>query len=144
MPQFGLSEINWGILPGGGVTKVATDLLSMRKAMYHSLMGENIDGTTAAEWGLVNEAMPLADLKNRVTEVAQKLLEKNPVALKTTKDAVRRCMELTYDSAEDYLIRAQEARMHFDPVGSKEGIKQFIDDKTYKPGLGTYDKSAHS
>src|SRR6201992_2933774 len=30
--QFGLSEINWGILPGGGATKVATDLMSMRKA----------------------------------------------------------------------------------------------------------------
>lgn len=142
--QFGLSEINWGILPGGGVTKVATNLLNMRNAMYHSLMGENIDGKTAAEWGLVNEALPLDALKNRVTEVANKLLEKNPVALKTTKDAVRRCMEMNYDIAEDYLVRAQEARMHFDPTGSKEGIKQFIDDKTYKPGLGAYDKSAGS
>ena len=27
--QFGLSEINWGILPGGGATKVATNLMSM-------------------------------------------------------------------------------------------------------------------
>ena len=26
--QFGLSEINWGILPGGGATKVVVDLLS--------------------------------------------------------------------------------------------------------------------
>ncbi len=58
--QFGLSEINWGILPGGGATKVARELLSFRRAMYHSLMGENIDGKTAAEWGLVNEALPLA------------------------------------------------------------------------------------
>ena len=38
--QFGLSEINWGILPGGGATKVAVDLLSMRDAMYHALTGE--------------------------------------------------------------------------------------------------------
>ena len=139
--QFGLSEINWGILPGGGATKVATNLLSMRRAMYHALMGENIDGKTAAEWGLVNEAVPLASLEERVTEVAKALLEKNPVALKATKDAVRRVMEMTYDNAEDYLIRAQESANFFDNQGRKEGIKQFIDDKTYKPGLGAYDKS---
>ena len=88
--KFGLSEINWGILPGGGATKVATELLPFRKAMYHAMMGENIDGKTAADWGLVNEALPLATLKDRVTEVAQVLLAKNPVALKATKDAVRR------------------------------------------------------
>ena len=38
--QFGLSEINWGILPGGGVTKVVVDLLSMRDAMYLAMTGE--------------------------------------------------------------------------------------------------------
>ncbi|MFZ3484104.1 p-hydroxycinnamoyl CoA hydratase/lyase [Sphingomonas sp. 3-13AW] len=139
--QFGLSEINWGILPGGGATKVAVELLPFRKAMYHAMMGENVDGKTAAEWGLVNEAVPLADLKARVTEVAKVLLAKNPVALKATKDAVRRVGVMTYDEAEDYLIRAQEAANSYDSEGRKEGIKQFIDDKTYKPGLGAYDKS---
>jgi trans-feruloyl-CoA hydratase/vanillin synthase len=141
--QFGLSEINWGILPGGGATKVATNLLNMRNAMYHALMGENIDGKTAAAWGLVNEAVPLEKLQARVSEVAKVLLQKNPVALKATKDAIRRVMEMTYDNAEDYLIRAQEAANSFDNEGRKEGIKQFIDDKTYKPGLGAYDKNKH-
>ena len=139
--QFGLSEINWGILPGGGATKVARELMPFRKAMYHALLGENIDGRTAAEWGLVNESVPLAELSQRVEQVARKLLEKNPVALKATKDAVRRVSEMTYDNAEDYLIRAQEAANFFDNEGRKHGIKQFIDDKTYKPGLGAYDKS---
>jgi trans-feruloyl-CoA hydratase/vanillin synthase len=138
--KFGLSEINWGILPGGGATKVATELLPFRKAMYHAMMGENIDGKTAADWGLVNEALPLATLKDRVTEVAKVLLAKNPVALKATKDAVRRVGVLSYDDAEDYLIRAQEAANSYDNEGRKEGIRQFIDEKSYKPGLGAYDK----
>lgn len=138
--QFGLSEINWGILPGGGATKVATELLPFRKAMYHAMMGENIDGKTAADWGLVNESLPLASLKERVTEVANVLLKKNPVALKATKDAVRRVGIMSYDDAEDYLIRAQEAANSYDNDGRKEGIKQFIDEKSYKPGLGAYDK----
>ncbi|WP_223252188.1 p-hydroxycinnamoyl CoA hydratase/lyase [Paracoccus mutanolyticus] len=80
--KFGLSEINWGILPGGGATKVAVELLPFRKAMYHAMLGEPIDGQTAADWGLVNESLPLAQLKDRVTEVARRLMEKNPVALK--------------------------------------------------------------
>jgi trans-feruloyl-CoA hydratase/vanillin synthase len=137
--QFGLSEINWGILPGGGATKVATELMSFRHAMYHAMLGENIDGRKAAEWGLVNEAVPLDSLRARVTEVAQVLLKKNPVALKATKDAVRRVGEMTYDNAEDYLIRAQEAANSYDNDGRKEGIRQFIDEKSFKPGISTYD-----
>ena len=139
--QFGLSEINWGILPGGGATKIARELLSYRRAMYHALTGESIDGRTAAEWGLVNEALPREKLAERVTAVAKTLLEKNPVALKAAKDAIRRVGEMTYDNAEDYLIRAQEAANFFDNEGRKEGIHQFIDEKSYKPGLAAYDKS---
>ena len=139
--QFGLSEINWGILPGGGATKIAVELMSFRNAMYHAMMGENLTGQQAAAQGLVNESMPLADLKARVTAVANVLLQKNPVALKATKDAVRRVGEMTYDNGEDYLIRAQEAANSYDNEGRKEGIRQFIDDKSYKPGLGEYDLS---
>jgi trans-feruloyl-CoA hydratase/vanillin synthase len=138
--QFGLSEINWGILPGGGAAKVAVELTSFRRAMYHALMGENIDGKTAVEWGFVNEALPGDALRARVSEVAEVLLKKNPIALKATKDSIRRVREMTYDNAEDYLIRAQEAaNFHDKTEGRKEGIRQFIDEKSYKPGLGAYD-----
>jgi len=139
--KFGLSEINWGILPGGGATKVAVELMSMRDAMYHAMTGEPIDGKTAAAWKLVNEAVPAAALHARVTEVANLLLKKNPVALKATKDAVRRVSEMTYENAEDYLVRAQEAANSYDNEGRKEGIRQFIDEKSFKPGIGTYDLS---
>src|ERR1700755_3374637 len=124
--QFGLSEINWGILPGGGATKIAVELMSLRDAMYHAMTGEPIDGRKAAEWRLINEAVPAASLKARVTEVAELLLKKNPVALKATKDAIRRVAEMTYDNAEDYLVRAQEAANSYDNEGRKEGIRQFM------------------
>jgi feruloyl-CoA hydratase/lyase len=139
--QFGLSEINWGILPGGGATKIARELLSFRRAMYHALTGETIDGRTAADWGLVNEAVPREKLEDRVVAVARRLLEKNPVTLKAAKDAIRRVSEMTYDNAEDYLVRAQESANFFDDDGRKEGIHQFIDEKSFKPGLKPYDKS---
>ena len=38
-------------------------------------------------------------------------------------------------------MRAQEAANSYDNDGRKEGIRQFIDEKSYKPGLGAYDKA---
>ena len=137
--QFGLSEINWGILPGGGASKIIAELTTFRNAMYHAMMGENIDGRKAAEWGLVNEAVPADQLKARVTAISEVLLAKNPTALRATKWAIRRVREMSYDNAQDYLIRAQEAANFFDNDGRKEATRQFIDDKTFKPGLGAYD-----
>ncbi len=137
--QFGLSEINWGILPGGGASKIIVELTGFRNAMYHAMMGENIDGVKAAEWGLVNEAVPADQLKTRVTAIAEVLLAKNPTALRATKWAVRRVGEMTFDNSMDYLVRTQEAANFYDSEGRKEATKQFIDDKTFKPGLGAYD-----
>jgi feruloyl-CoA hydratase/lyase len=142
--QFGLSEINWGILPGGGASKVAVELLSFRNAMYHAMMGENLTGIQAAQQGLVNEAVPAARLKLRVTEVANVLLAKNATALRGTKWAVRRVREMTFDNSMDYLVRTQEAANSFDSEGRKEATRQFIDQKSFKPGLGTYDKTKGS
>ena len=86
--------------------------------------------------------MPLDQLEARVTEVANKLLKKNLDTLKASKDAVKRVIEMTFDNAEDYLIRAQEAlNFHDKTDGRHEGMKQFLDDKSFKPGLGEYDKS---
>ena len=76
------------------------------------------------------------------TKAAAGALQKNWETLKASKDAMRRVREMTYDNAEDYLIRAQEAlNWHDKSDGRHAGMKQFLDDKTYKPGLGPYDKS---
>jgi trans-feruloyl-CoA hydratase/vanillin synthase len=138
--QFGLSEINWGILPGGGASKVAANLMPLRKAMYHAMMGENLTGIQAAEQGLVTEAVPADRLEARVREIAAALLKKDGQALRATKWAIRRMIELTYDNAEDYLIRAQEALHSFGGVEARhEATRQFLDEKSFKPGLGTFD-----
>jgi feruloyl-CoA hydratase/lyase len=140
--QFGLSEINWGILPGGGASKVAVDLMPFRKAIYHAMMGENLTGKQAEAQGLVTEAVPADQLLARVTEIAQALLKKDRNALRATKWAIRRMVDMTYENAEDYLIRAQESLHSFGGVEARhEATKQFLDDKTFKPGLGTFDAS---
>lgn len=138
---FGLSEVNWGILPGGGASKAVVDLMPMRDAMYHALMGENLSGPQAAAARLVNESVPADRLEDRVREVATALLRKNWATLKATKRTVRAIRHMEYDVALDYQVRSQEALMYIDATrGRQEAMRQFLDDKSYKPGLGTYDK----
>ncbi len=137
--QFGLSEINWGIIPGGNVTKVVAELMGQRDALYYIMTGETFDGRRAAATGLVNEAVPADALRARVTEVAQVLLQKNPMTLKAAKDAFKRVVDLSVDAADDYLVVRQESLAFLDKTqGRKEGIRQFIDEKSYKPGLASY------
>jgi trans-feruloyl-CoA hydratase/vanillin synthase len=139
---FGLSEINWGILPGGGASKVAQELMPFRKAIYHAMMGENLTGKQAEEQGLVTESVPVGELRARVTAIAEGLLKKDQNALRATKWAMRRMSEMTFDNAMDYLIRAQEGLNSMGgSAARKEATKQFLDDKTFKPGLGAFDTS---
>ncbi len=44
---FGLSEINWGIIPAGIVTKSLAEVMSQRDAMYYIMTGETFTGTQA-------------------------------------------------------------------------------------------------
>jgi trans-feruloyl-CoA hydratase/vanillin synthase len=139
--RFGVSEINWGIIPGGNVTKILVELMSFREAMYFMLTGETFDGRRAVELKIVNEAVPLPQLRGRVRAVADVLLDKNPKTLKAAKDAIRRVAEMTVEASQDYLVVRQESLNFLDKTqGSKEGIRQFIDDKSYRPGLGAYKK----
>ena len=138
---FGVSEINWGIIPGGNVAKVLVELMSPRDAMYYTLTGDTFDGKKAAELKVVNEAVPAERLRERVQQIATSLLDKNPAALKAAKDAIKRVLEMTVEAAEDYLVVRQESLNFLDKSeGRKQGIKQFIDDKAYRPGLGAYRK----
>jgi trans-feruloyl-CoA hydratase/vanillin synthase len=106
------------------------------------MMGENLTGKQAAEQGLVTEAVPAIRLEARVREIAQALIKKDGNALRATKWAIRRMTEMTYDNAEDYLIRAQEALHSFGGVEARhEATRQFLDEKSFKPGLGTFDTS---
>src|SRR5262249_35622321 len=44
---FGLSEVNWGILPGGIVSWNVAQTLNFRDGMYYALTGDNFEGKKA-------------------------------------------------------------------------------------------------
>jgi len=136
---FGLSEINWGIIPAGVVTKAVAQVMSQRDALYYIMTGETFDGRRAAQIGLVNEAVPREGLRERTAALAKVLMEKNPVAMKAAKHAYRRVLDMSWDDAEDYLFAKIDQSRFLDPEkGRDKGMSQFLDEKTYKPGLGAY------
>jgi len=139
---FGLSEVNWGIPPGNLVSKAVADTMGHRQALYYIMTGETFTGRQAAEMGLVNKSVPKAQLRDAVIALAQNLLEKNPVVLRYAKQGFKRCRELTWDQNEDYLYAKTDQSNYRDPEkGRKEGLKQFLDDKTIKPGLQSYKRA---
>jgi trans-feruloyl-CoA hydratase/vanillin synthase len=136
---FGLSEINWGIIPAGNVTKALTSVVNQRDALYYIMTGKTFDGRRAARMGLVNEAVPAAELRERTRELAETLLDKNPVVLRQAKTACKMSVEMNWDVAEDYLFAKQDQGRFQDPErGREKGLKQFLDEKSFRPGLESY------
>ncbi|HVG50107.1 MAG TPA: p-hydroxycinnamoyl CoA hydratase/lyase [Xanthobacteraceae bacterium] len=136
---FGLSEINWGIIPAGNVTRAVAEKMMPADAQYYLLTGDQFNGKKAAETRLVNESVPRAQLRARTTELAKKLMEKNPHVLSAIKLAYRRVKEMSWDVSEDYLYAKAQQTYSTDPEqGRKQGMTQFLDDKTYRPGVENY------
>jgi trans-feruloyl-CoA hydratase/vanillin synthase len=136
---FGLSEINWGIPPGNLVSKALADTVGQRKALEYIMTGDTFTGKQAAEMGLVNKSVPLDDLRTETIALARKLAAKNPVVLRAAKQGFKRCRELTWEQSEDYLYaKLDQAQLRDPEHGREKGLKQFLDDKSIKPGLESY------
>ena len=137
--SFGLSEVNWGIIPGGLVAWAVTQVMNYRDAIYYSVTGDRFTGKEAAAMKFVNKSVPLAQLRETTMELARKLEAKSPAAVRYTKEAVRSTRGMSQDQAMDYLNCKSDALKHMDPEGGREkAMKQFLDEKVFKPGLGEF------
>ncbi|MEX2524013.1 MAG: p-hydroxycinnamoyl CoA hydratase/lyase [Gammaproteobacteria bacterium] len=138
--MLGLSEINWGILPAGNVTKAVVETMGYRDALYYIMTGEPFNGKKAAELGVVNAAVPLKKLRQHTRKLAMTLLEKNPQVLRNAKLAAKRVRDMDWDMSADYLYAKMGEALFFGEAAEnrKGAMKAFLDDKQYKPGLEHY------
>jgi trans-feruloyl-CoA hydratase/vanillin synthase len=136
---FGLSEVNWAILPGGIVSWNVAQVMSFRDAMYYACTGETFDGKQAAAMKLVNFSVPRSELRDATVKFARGLMKKNPAALRYTKECIRAVRSMDVQQAADYLNAKSDALRYRDPEkGRAEATRQFLDEKSFKPGLGEY------
>jgi trans-feruloyl-CoA hydratase/vanillin synthase len=139
---FGLSEINWGIPPGSLVSRGLAETVGIRDALLYVMTGRTFDGRRAAEMRLVNWSVPRAQLRTDVEALARELLEKNPVVLRAAKLGFKHAQTMSWDTAEDYLYAKLEQSQFLDAErGREQGLAQFLDEKTIRPGLQTYRRS---
>lgn len=138
---FGLSEINFGHFPGGPVTKHISALIRPRDAVYHILTGDTFNGKRAVEIGFVTFSFPKASLAEEVQKIAQKLCEKDPLALRACKEAYRDSILIPdYEAALAYSV-AKSDQLSFlqNSRWKDQGIKQFLEGR-YRPGMAPFKK----
>lgn len=140
---FGLSEVNWGIIPGGSVSWDLGQVLAYRDALYYTLTGRSFSAERARELGLVNEVVPAAELVDAVVALARDLMKLNPTVLRSAKEALRHTRTMSYEQAYDYLsAKSAELLVRDGEHGRQHGMTQFLDSKEIKPGLGPYVRPA--
>ena len=74
--------------------------------------------------------------------MAATLIGKNPTILRQAKNAHKLASNMTWEEAADYLTAKNEQAFYIDPErGREKGMKQFLDDRSFRPGLEGYRRS---
>lgn len=74
-------------------------------------------------------------------KLANNLADKSPAAVRYTKEAVRSVRNMSKDQALDYLNCKSDALKFMDPEkGREKAMTQFLDEKSFKPGLGNFSR----
>jgi feruloyl-CoA hydratase/lyase len=138
--QFGLSEVNWGVIPGGIVSWNVAEILSYRDALYYAMTGLPFNGRKAAEIRLVNYSVPLDRLREETVSLAKLLMAKNPNTLRFTKEAIRTVKGMSHDQAQQFLATKLQALQGLDKEAHTKGMSKFLDEKSYRPGMESYQR----
>jgi enoyl-CoA hydratase len=88
--KFGLTELNVGLIPGGGGSQRLPRQIGVRKAKEMIFTGELISAQEALDLGLVNRVVPREALVGEVDKICARIKEKSPVGLRLAKESVNR------------------------------------------------------
>jgi enoyl-CoA hydratase/carnithine racemase len=89
------------------------------------LTGERINAHTAAEWGLINAAVPAADLGEQVQRVARQIVKASPLVVGIGKRAFYAQIEMDQHAA--YQHTGDVMTMNALMADAREGITAFLD-----------------
>jgi enoyl-CoA hydratase/carnithine racemase len=121
--RFATSGINVGLFcatPGVGLSRN----LSRKRAMEMLLTGDFIDAATAQEYGLVNRVVPADRLDAAVSDLAQSIVARTPVAVAAGKKMFYGQLEMGF--ADAYALAAETMACNMMTDDAAEGIDAFI------------------
>lgn len=83
--QFGLPEVKVGLFAAAGGAFRLAQQLPKKLAMEYMLTGDQIPAARAAEFGLVNHVVPLAELLPTALALAEKIAANAPLSVQASK-----------------------------------------------------------
>lgn len=123
--QLGQPEINIGIIPGGGGSQRLPRLVGYGKAMQLILTGDRISAQEAHRIGLVDEVVPHDQLEAKTFEIATKIAEKSPIAIRLAKEAVKAALRMPLSEG----LRYEQSlfSLIFTTEDKNEGVRAFLE-----------------
>ena len=133
--RFGLPEVGLGILPGGGGTQRLPRAVGAQKAMEMILTGEAIRAEEALATGLVCRTVPPDDLLPCAYELARRILQNAPLAVKYARECIHRAQEPGL--AEGIGFENAMFGLCFADPDQREGMSAFLEKRTpaFRPGF---------
>ncbi len=123
--QLGQPEIKLGLIPGGGGTQRLPRLVGHGRALLLNLSGDPISGAQAYEWGLVERAVPRAELEETALELARTLAQRSPHAMGVIKELAAETRDLPM--AEGLRREAQGFMRCIGSEDGTEGVVAFLE-----------------
>jgi enoyl-CoA hydratase/carnithine racemase len=102
-----------------------TRAIGRKRAMEMLLTGTPISATTAAEWGLVNRAVPAAELAGAVRELALHIASASATVVGIGKSAFYAQIDL--DQPKAYAYAKEVMSLNALDVDAQEGMSAFVD-----------------
>jgi enoyl-CoA hydratase/carnithine racemase len=125
--SFGCPEVRWGILHGFGAMRLPATV-PMSVAMEMLLTGDRIDAARALEVGLVSRVVAPEALLPTAEQLAERIGQNGPLAVKVTKELAWRARHQHPDDALRF-YSAVTALIH-ETEDSKEGPRAFAEKRT--------------
>jgi enoyl-CoA hydratase/carnithine racemase len=91
--KLGLPEAGLGLLPGGGGTQRLTWLAGPAVAARIILAADSVDGAAAQSLGMVQWAVPRAELASEARKIAERVASLHPGALAACKVCIRTALD---------------------------------------------------
>jgi enoyl-CoA hydratase len=122
---LGQPEVKLGIMPGFGGSQRLVRIVGKGRAMELCLLGDRIDARRAYELGIVNMVFKPEELAGRTAELAKRISNLAPVAVKYILEAVNRGSEAAMSESLDY--ESHLFALCFATEDMKEGTRAFLD-----------------
>lgn len=123
--KFGLPEVNLGVIPGYGGTQRLPRLVGKAKAMELTLTGDIINAEEALGIGLVNKVVNPGRLINEAVDLAQKIIQKAPQAVRMAKESINKGLNLSID--EGCLYETGKFALVCATEDKNEGVRAFLE-----------------